>query len=74
MFTRQQLDLLLVAQSGDDWTDNYFRYHRVFEVRDDIDISQEDFEVLVVFLDGLNYEQTRHLQLALMLLDELPKG
>jgi hypothetical protein len=72
MFTKQQLDLLIDAQSGDDWTANYFVYHRVPEVRQESDISQEDFEGLVEFLEKLNYEQVKDLQLALMILDNLP--
>lgn len=72
MFSKQQLNLLIDAQSGDDWTPNYFASHRVPEVRKESDISQEDFEGLVEFLEKLNYEQTADLQVALTILDNLP--
>ena len=72
MFTKQQLTLLIDSQSGDDWTPNYF-LHRVVEEGQESNICGEEFDELMAMLERFTYEQVRDLQIALTILDCLPK-
>ncbi|MGI2907655.1 hypothetical protein [Tolypothrix sp. VBCCA 56010] len=72
MFTANQLKLLLKAQSGDDWTPQYF-ISRVEQLGDSMDISPIDCYNLLDWLYTLNYDQTCTLQLALIGFLDLPQ-
>lgn len=72
MFTKQQLNLLIRVQAGDDWTPNGFLHQLVSEGRES-DISDAEFNELMALLDRFTYEQVRDLQIALTILDNFPK-
>jgi len=70
MFTKQQLNILIDAQSGDDWTPNYF-IERLPEVGEQSDISGAEFDELMAILERYTYEQVADLQIALTILESL---
>lgn len=65
MFSEKQLQLLLDAQSGDDWTLEYFK-ERIFIMRERSGISTTEFDDLINWVQSLSLEQVYTLQIALM--------
>lgn len=65
MFSEKQLQLLLDAQSGDDWTLEYFK-ERIFIMRKGSGISTTEFDDLINWVQSLSLEQVYTLQIALM--------
>lgn len=71
MFTKQQLNVLIDAEKGDDWTIEYF-VERIPEVAKESNISGVDFDNLMAWISILRREQLYTLQVALMGLADLP--
>jgi hypothetical protein len=70
MFTPAQLDLLIHTQWGEDWTPEYFP-KAVTEAGKQFDISSLELETLMAWIETLNPEKIRKLQMALMLLGDI---
>lgn len=66
MFTPAQLDLLSLAQWGEDWSPEYFP-KAVIEASEQFDISSLELETLMAWIQTLNPEKIRKLQMAMML-------
>lgn len=71
MFSKQQLNVLIDAESGDDWTPEYF-VERLPEIAEQSDISGAEFDNLMTWISSLSREQVYTLQVALMGLADLP--
>lgn len=71
MLTKQQLQVLIEAQSGDDWTPEYF-VERLPEIAEQSDISGAEFDNLMIWISSLSREQVYTLQMALIGLLDLP--
>lgn len=71
MFSKQQMNVLIAAQSGDDWTVNHF-IERIVEEGEQSDIPGGEFEGLMAWIERLTYEQVADLQIALTILGSLP--
>lgn len=71
MFTKQQLNVLIHAESGDDWTPEYF-VERLPEVAEQSNISGAEFDNLMNWISSLSREQIYTLQIVLMGLLDLP--
>jgi hypothetical protein len=72
MFSKQQLNLLIQAESGDDWTPEYF-VERINEIAPQSGISGAEFDNLINWISGLSREEIYTLQVALMNLADLPE-
>ncbi|MGI2907684.1 hypothetical protein [Tolypothrix sp. VBCCA 56010] len=71
MFSKQQLQVLLDAESGDDWTIEYF-LERLPEIAEQSDISGAEFDNLMIWISSLSREEVYTLQMALIGLLDLP--
>jgi len=70
MFTTAQLDLLIHTQWGEDWTTEYFP-QAVIEASKQFNICSLELETLIAWIETLNSEKIRQLQMALMLLGDI---
>jgi hypothetical protein len=70
MFTKAQLQLLIEAQSGDDWSPEYFP-QRVIYMAPDANISGAEFDELMRIVNSYSIEQIQKLQMALAYLYDI---
>lgn len=70
MFTKPQLELLIEAQSGDDWSPYYFP-QRLVEISANSNVSSSEINELTNLVKSYSTEQIRSLQMALMYLEDL---
>lgn len=70
MFSKQQLQLLIDAQSGDDWSPLGF-IKRLPEVREQSDIIEIEFDELIAMLQQYSYGEIADMQVALTILGNL---
>ena len=70
MFTKHQLQLLIDAQYGQDWTCKYFQ-QAIINRAYDSNISRTELDELISIIENYSIEQVQKLQMALSYLGDI---